>query len=130
MDTFIKSIKYWKNASGMKFKQYGLVNRTIKDMLADKFGKEKMRLKAQRKLAAFILQGKEACFIHHLTILCDLNGIPVYKNEHDGLITGKPIKEDLVKEAAQLSGLKNPVLEEKPLISEEKKQKLMDYLTS
>jgi len=68
---------------------------------------------------AFILQGKESCFIHHLTLLCrDHNPkIRVFRNEHDGIITDKIIPKSLVVKAGKRSGLQNPMLDEKPLAS-------------
>ena len=78
----------------------------------------------KRTLAAFILQGQEACFIHHLTILCSENGIPVFKNEHDGLITGVNIPQSLIAKASSLSGLNNAKFQIKPICSPEKRDKL------
>ena len=75
-----------------------------------------------------MLQGQKACFIHHLTVICSKNDIPVYKNEYDGLITGKVISEELVKQAAKASGMANPVLESKPLCTDEKKGEWVKYL--
>jgi len=75
-----------------------------------------------------MLQGQEACFIHYLTIICTKNDIPVYKNEYDGLITGKEIPEELVQQAADVSGMANPVLELKPLCTDDKKEEWVEYL--
>ena len=74
---------------------------------------------AKRKLAAFILQGKEACFIHSLTLLCNLNSIKVMKNEHDGIITNKIIPKALVVSAAIRAKLPGAVLDQKDLAGEE-----------
>jgi len=130
-------VKYWKNACGMHFKNYGITNdEDGKSVLIGRLQEEKeIRSKqdinsCKRKLAAFILQGQEACFIHHLTIICSQNGIPVYKNEHDGIITGEKIPKILVREAAKLSGLKNPELKRKPLCSHEKREEMKEYLKS
>jgi len=114
-------MKFWKNACGMKFKDYGL-RKTKKgslELVDTKTGKlktsKKVISKCKRRVAAFMLQGQEAFFIHHLTILCDKNKIPVYKNEHDGIITGKKIPKKLITEAGKLSRLKNPILDIKRL---------------
>ncbi|MEW5735868.1 MAG: hypothetical protein AB1921_13500 [Thermodesulfobacteriota bacterium] len=121
-------IKHWKNACGMRYKDYGIKssvdgtsvvrtenNNTIK---YDPKNKELLRLK--RSLAAFILQGQEACYIHHLTLICIRSGIPVYKNEHDGLITGKLIPQSLMELASERSNLPNCALVLKDLCSEDK----------
>ena len=128
-------VKYWKNACGMHFKNYGMIeDKDGKPVLIDRLhGDEEVRTKGginkcKRKLAAFILQGQEACFIHHLTIICAENGIPVYKNEHDGLITGEKIPKKLVKKAAKLSGLNNPVLKRKSLCSKDKRKETRKFI--
>lgn len=76
----------------------------------------KARYEANRKVAAFILQGQESCFIHHLTLLDHKYGYRVIANEHDGVITIGEIPAEAVEEAAALSGLKNARLEEKPFV--------------
>jgi len=82
----------------------------------------------KRKLAAFTLQGQESCFIHHLTLLCKEKGIPVYKNEHDGLITGKEIPDNLVEQAAKAVNIKTLILKLKPICSDEKRNKMIKHL--
>ena len=128
-----KNVKYWKNPCGMKFKQYGIIeNQKREDVLIDmKSGETANKRKTagvKRKLAAFMLQGLESKFIHHLTILCDQNNIPVYKNEHDGLITGKSIPKSLITRASKRSGLKNPILDIKPLCSKSKVNEMKTYV--
>ena len=63
-----------------------------------------------------------------LTIISAKAGIPVYKNEYDGLITGKKIPKSLIAEAAKASEMFNPVLELKPLCSEDKLKESKEYL--
>ena len=75
-----------------------------------------------------MLQGQEASFIHHMTIILTNAGIPVYKNEYDGLLTGGTIPKRLIAEAAKASGMFNPVLELKPLCSEDKLKESKEYL--
>jgi len=83
----------------------------------------------KRFLASFILQGQEACFIHHLTMLCKKINIPVYKNEHDGLIVGKKIPQKLVVVAARLAKTKStPTLNIKPICSDAKRNKIIKHL--
>ena len=91
-------VKYWKNACGMRYKEFGIKEFGNQPKLVAqedlsnpvKKASDLYKIpKVKRALAAFILQGQEACFIHHLTLLCKKTGIPVYKNEHDGLITGQ-----------------------------------------
>ena len=65
-------------------------------------------------IAAFILQGVEAAFIHHLATIGDLTGeFRVVSNEFDGLVTLGSISTATVKRAGLLSGLFNPILVEK-----------------
>ena len=116
------NIKYWKNPLGMKFKQYGIIENqagehVLKNMKPGETTGRMAKVEVKRKLAAFMLQGQESKFIHHLTILCSQNNIPVYKNEHDGLITGEQIPKSLIARASKRSGLKNPILDIKPLCS-------------
>jgi len=70
--------------------------------------------KVKSKLAAFLLQGQEAAFIHTLTLLGAKHGFKAIANEHDGLITIGNIPNEAVEEAARLSGLQNARLVEKP----------------
>lgn len=72
--------------------------------------------KVKSMVAAFILQGQEAAFIHHLTLLSLKYGYTVCANEHDGLITVGEIPPEAVTLAGDLSGLKYCVLLEKSFI--------------
>ena len=128
-------MKFWKNACGMRFKTYGILETKQGLELFDcEKGKlttsKRTKAKCERRVTAFILQGQEACFIHYLTLICKDNQIPVYKNEYDGLVTGKEIPEKLVFEAGKLSGLKNPKLELKDFASEEQIQKMKKFVSS
>jgi hypothetical protein len=67
-----------------------------------------------RKLAAHLLQGLEAYFIHTLTGLAPKYGFEPISNEHDGLISTTPIPEIAVEEAREITGLKYFKLIEKP----------------
>lgn len=74
-------------------------------------------------IAAFLLQGQESCFIHHLTLLDSYYGYKVMSNEHDGLITLGEIPSAAVEEAASLSGLANAHLVEKDFVKRDKQAK-------
>ena len=126
-------LKHWKNQCGMRFTEYGIKVSKGKDLLIERStGKDvgsKPKIKEiQRRLAAFMLQGQEASFIHHMTIILTNAEIPIYKNEYDGLITGKKIPANLIAEAAEASGMFNPILELKPLCSEDKLKQSKEYL--
>lgn len=124
--------KYWRNACGMKHRVY-CYDRNDKLYLTENVknhektkGKEPLKDLSEnsrhinslkRKIAAFILQGLEARFIHNLTVLCESHDVVVMRNEHDGLITDKKISEDLVKKARDLSGFKDADIEIKKLAS-------------
>ena len=96
---------HWKNACEMTFKDYITDYDNGKTLLTDKITGEiitnpSIISEVKRQLPAFYLQGKEALYIHTLTLKCNKYRIPVYKNEHDGLITGREIPEKLWKQVA------------------------------
>lgn len=53
-----------------------------------------------RPLLAHILQGMESALMHQLTILANDFGINIYLNQHDGLVSDKPIPKELFQKAA------------------------------
>jgi hypothetical protein len=67
------------------------------------------------KIAAHILQGSEAYFIHLVTVLSWKYGFEPIANEHDGLITIGKIPDEAVREAQRLTGLHCLDLREKAL---------------
>jgi hypothetical protein len=79
------------------------------------------------KLASFVLLGRESCFIHHLTILSKEYNYQVIGNEHDGLVVLGVIPDEAVQKAAESSGLKDPILEEKPFDQTEVENLLESY---
>jgi hypothetical protein len=124
----------WRNACGMIFKGFAVddTENTVKIINTDT-GEEVDSIRAldrlKRKLAAFFLQGREAFFIHNMTIACKENEIPVYTNEHDGIITGKVIPEKLIYNVAnevKLPGLK---LDIKLICSDDKWNNFKNYLS-
>ena len=126
-------LKHWKNQCGMRFSEYGIRVTNARNILIDRstgkdVGSKPKIEEIKRRLAAFMLQGQEAAFIHHLTIISTKASIPVYKNEYDGLITGRTIPANLIHKAAKASGMFNPVLELKPLCSEDKLKESKKYL--
>jgi hypothetical protein len=103
-----KNLKLMRNATGMK----AIVGKILKN------GSVKTlinRSQLKRELAAFILQGQEAAFIHHLTILSNKFNYVVIGNEHDGLITIGEIPVAAMQKAGELSGLEKPVMKTKEL---------------
>lgn len=85
-------------------------------LIIDDLPKGKDMWQRKAKVAAFVLQGQEAAFIHHLTKLSKLDKytFKVLQNEHDGLITLGDVPQDAVDEASRLSGLTPAYLELKP----------------
>ena len=81
-----------------------------------KKGKHKFYLTAEgkRKLAAHILQGKEAAFIHYITAFSG-EDFTVVSNQHDGLIIEGTIPMELIHNARSFSGLPYADLEEKSI---------------
>lgn len=65
-------------------------------------------------IAAHILQGTEAKFIHTLTLLSEKYDFQVIGNEHDGLITLGQIPEAAIQKAREITGLDCLELREKP----------------
>lgn len=127
--------RIWKNAAGMLHKKYCLdrnnklfLYETVKnhELNPEKHSLEPLTKRktaeAKRSIAAFILQGQEACFIHELTKICVTNHIKVLRNEHDGVITDAEISPKLVDLAAQKSGLKHAELAKKPLASTQERK--------
>lgn len=84
---------YISNPTGIKLNVTTLVN-------------ENEHWKVKSVIAAFILQGQEAAFIHHLTVLSVKYEYQVIQNEHDGLVTLGDVPNEAVQEASILSGLK------------------------
>src|SRR5690625_467567 len=58
------------------------------------------------KMAAWYLQGKEACLVHHLTLLGSKYGYTAVANEHDGLLTDSEIPQEAIGEALTLASFK------------------------
>lgn len=70
----------------------------------------------EQKVNAHILQGREAAFIHHLTVLSKKHGFTVVSNQHDGLVTLGKVPEEAMVEAGNLSGFEQPFLDIKPFV--------------
>ncbi len=135
--------RFWKNDIGMKHKEYG-IDRTGRLVLMESvydniktpekcvikvITNQKEIGKLKRKLAAFMLQGKESYFIHHLTLLCANHSkkIKVLRNEHDGIICDHKIPDQLIIEAGKLSGFhEDPELDIKPLASDNDIKKMRE----
>jgi len=65
----------------------------------------------KRKAAAHMLQGQEAAYIHHLTILSKTYGFVPVSNQHDGLVTAGQVPTEAQAKAAALSGFRDAYLE-------------------
>jgi hypothetical protein len=64
-------------------------------------------------IAAHILQGTEALFIHTLTILSDSFNFCIIGNEHDGMLTISEIPREAIQETKRITGLWHLDLREK-----------------
>ena len=93
-----------------------LTNPTGRKLCIDDLPRGRHIWKRKAKLAAFVLQGQEAAFIHHLTALSLQYDYKVLQNEHDGLITVGDVPSDAVQKAASASGMKYAVLDEKAIV--------------
>ena len=96
--------EYVKNPTGARF------------CVSDYAGPGKSPHKLRRKLAAFVLQGQEAYFIHTLTALGEKYGFDVVANEHDGLVTLGEIPDEAIREARAACGMPYVALDEKPFL--------------
>jgi hypothetical protein len=92
--------EFLENAAGQKY----LINR------------DRPLNELKREAAAHILQGQEAAYIHHLTILSKKYGFVPVSNQHDGLVTIGEVPEEAKSEAALLSGLVHAYLEPKAFV--------------
>jgi hypothetical protein len=71
---------------------------------------------ARSRVAAFLLQGREAAFIHYLTLLGEKYGYKPIANEHDGLVVIGEIPNSAVEEAARFSDFQNATLVKKEFV--------------
>lgn len=67
------------------------------------------------KMAAWYLQGKEACYVHHLTLLGEKYGYTVVANEHDGVLSDGEIPPEAIAEALALADFTHARLTTKPI---------------
>jgi len=67
----------------------------------------------KRRAAAFILQGREAAYVHRLTLLAPKYGFTPISNQHDGLVTIGEIPAEAQEQAKTQSGFRYARLEEK-----------------
>ncbi len=77
---------------------------------------KKLISELKSKVAAFLLQGAEAAFIHTLTYLSNNYDFDCINNQHDGLLTISTIPQESIELAIQQSGLKYAKLVEKPIV--------------
>jgi hypothetical protein len=91
--------------------------RTLKNACGQHFKLEGERTdKLARRAAAFILQGQEASFVHHLTVLGKDNGFIPISNQHDGLVVIGEIPTSAVEHAARQAGLRYATMDQKPFL--------------
>lgn len=65
----------------------------------------KVARKAQGKIAAHLLQGTEALFIHTLTSIAYKHGFQPLSNQHDGIVVKGEIPKAAIDEVKELTGL-------------------------
>ncbi|PAP79216.1 hypothetical protein B1759_12760 [Rubrivirga sp. SAORIC476] len=71
---------------------------------------------AKRKLAAFLLQGKEAAFIHRLTTILPDYGVVPISNEHDGIVTLGVVPPEAIERAREAEDMPYAKLETKDFV--------------
>ena len=74
------------------------------------------QVEGARRAAAFILQGREAAYIHHLTLLSHAYGFTPISNQHDGLVTAGEVPRAAQFLARERSGFRYADLVEKPFV--------------
>ena len=74
--------------------------------------------KLKARLAAFLLQGREAAVIHTLAASADEHGFRVLSHEHDGLVVAGHVPPEAIEAAARAARVPAElvVLEEKPFV--------------
>ena len=107
LDTYVTKIGNY--AAGKLY----LSNPTGKRICIDDLPSGNKIWQRKAKVAAFVLQGQEAAFIHHLTVLSLQYDYKVIQNEHDGVVTVGEIPSEAVQQAAQYAGMEYAALEEK-----------------
>ncbi len=70
------------------------------------------------RLAAFLLQGREAALMHTLAASADEYGFRVLSHEHDGLVVAGDVPPEAVEAAASAARIPMDLvdLEEKPFV--------------
>lgn len=107
LDTYVKKLGNY--SAGKLY----LSNPTGKTICIDDLPRGKDLWQRKAKIAAFVLQGQEAAFIHNLTILSLNYDYKVLQNEHDGLITVGEVPKQAIQLAASRAGMDFAELEEK-----------------
>lgn len=69
----------------------------------------------ENRLAAFVIQGREAAFIHHLTVLMPAYHTLPISNEHDGLVVVGAVEDQAIQEAREAAGTSYLSLVEKDI---------------
>lgn len=122
---FYSELTKWRKQLKLQWINHGKNNRGGKSLpnavgvylswtreLKDK-GSEK---RAMGGLAAFVLQGKEAAFIHRLTALLPEHGVIPISNEHDGIVTLGSIPKRLIDQVKQEMEMPYAKLVDKPFV--------------
>ena len=83
-----------------------------------------------KKIAAFILQGREARFIYEIVMLSKKFGYTVVSNQHDGVITIGEIPDEAISMAKTITGYSGIQLIEKPFCTDNLIEPLVDVIIS
>jgi len=97
---YIRRDDRFKPKKGVKA-SYDITNLTGCRFLPDK---ALSKVKRRRKILAHLIQGIEKHFVHTLTIACKKSGINVVSDEHDGIVTDKPIPQNIIDDVTQING--------------------------
>jgi hypothetical protein len=108
------ALNLWHKAIMEKLKKEGILYNALNLSLTLEQVKNHAGGSKRGTIAAHILQGSEALFIHTLTTLADFYGFQVVGNEHDGLLTIGPIPSTAILETQRLTNLECLELREKP----------------
>ncbi|WP_157094641.1 hypothetical protein [Picosynechococcus sp. PCC 7117] len=112
LDTYIPMNSVYPRGSQI------LINKAAMTLTLDDYKDKKgsWTPELKRKLPAFLLQGNEAAFIHHLTVISSNHNYQVISNQHDGVVTIGEIPPEAIEYAKTQSGLKYAQLELKSFV--------------
>lgn len=97
VDVYVPANAVLNNADGLRYLTNEVGAKVSVEELAE--GGKPWQLKA--RLAAFLLQGREAALVHTLAVSAGRYGFEVLSHEHDGLVVAGDVPREAVEAAAR-----------------------------